>query len=268
MYVCGFVACCCFRCIGFGLVWLVCLFVCLFVCLSRCLCLRLCVCLRLCHRLRLCLCVCLCLCVSLLPVLEKHCCGAEKTPLCTKNTVWAQEKHLGCWKNTVLELRKHHCGGAEKTPRVWRKHLDAQKIPARCWENTHSLMLKNTSGCGENTWSSKNTFLMLQKHRISGVGKTPQVLIKHRGCWENPGCWKNTFWMLKKFLMLEKHHGKAAHSTKNVVPLLHFTLNFGCFRLLGFGFGFCVVETSIAFCLIIAQFLGHFAAATFAPLLD
>ena len=102
--------------------------VCLFVCLSRCLCLRLCVCLRLCHRLRLCV----CLCVSLLPVLEKDCCGAEKTPLCTKNTVLVLEKHLGCWKNTVLELRKHHCRGAEKTPRVWRKHLDAQKIPARC----------------------------------------------------------------------------------------------------------------------------------------
>ena len=123
------VACCCFRCIGaldvyafgvvacccFGLVWFGWL-VCLFVCLSRCLCPRLCVCL--CRRLRL------CLCVSLLPVLEKHSCGAEKTPLCTKNTVWVQEKHLGCWKNTVLELRKHHCRGAEKTPRVWRKHLD------------------------------------------------------------------------------------------------------------------------------------------------
>ena len=121
--------------IWFGLVWfgwLVGWFVCLFVCLSvsLSLCLRLCVCLRLCHRLRLCLC--LCLCVSLLPVLEKHCCGAEKTPLCANNTVWVQEKHLGCWKNTVLELRKHHCRGAEKTPRVWRKHLGAQKIPARC----------------------------------------------------------------------------------------------------------------------------------------
>jgi len=47
-------------------------------------------------------------------VLEKHRCGAEKTPPCTKNTIWMQEKYLWGRKNTVLELGKHQCQGAEK----------------------------------------------------------------------------------------------------------------------------------------------------------
>ena len=111
LFLCFFVSLFCFGLVWFGLVWfgLVGWLVCLFGCLSVSLSLSSSLCLSSSPSLSPSpsLSVCVSLSLSL-------CLGAGKTPLCTKNTVWVQEKHLGCWKNTVLELRKHHCRGAEK----------------------------------------------------------------------------------------------------------------------------------------------------------